>query len=831
MITFTRIVNELLSRGWLPLDAIQAALRAEEEGLTAAAVQACGTYPMGPWAHGAMKLLTAVLVTLAASAAYAQPSGPNTRVVPPLYYTNSGSIALGLGPGLALSGTNLITTGGGGTSFSATGGLTLSGSVLTTIVGPQLLNTNGILNLGSSATIANYLGLSSYQPVGNYVQYNVSGTGSIATLGSGSFGSLFVTGSSSLDNGAMKTDGQGNISSQSITVDPGMIFKGPVSGFSQLSESATGSVLTYTGSGGFVVNSSLSVTGALTMSNSSLVTNLNSQYLNGLPSSSYQPAGSYLISVSANAPITGNGTGGNPLLMTVANSAANGYLTSADWTTFNGKQGAGNYITALSGNVVANGPGSVSATIQPGVVTLAMMANESATTILGNSTTASATPQALTAGEVQTFLGLQSAAYTPSSSYPSASAFNNLANNVIQSCVLNPPIYGFSSGTLQNFNLSYSPAFQITNGSLDIASGYAQYNFGANSFSGSGNIVLLAGGTLGVFQGNTTSNGIVFAAYDSNTTFPTISAHYGGQSQYLVMIGGIYAFDAPDGNVTGALLISSSDGSNTSFISGGIGGWGNPTGPDLWFQPQSGANYFQTRIIIGGFPDDGTTPLQVNTGSPSSVGFRITAQPGQTGNLAQWEGSGGSANIVLAIGPSGVAPSSLVITNSASQFAPATIGPGLVFTNGTLQTTSTGSIATSGSGSFGSLAVGGSAIYSPVSFNITGQTAAVSSIGTATAPNDGNSHTYSVGGYLTVTAVATNTITLQTTYTDENNNSQTLSFYGMGTTVAALSATGASNFPPMTIRVKANATITVKTTTTGIGTQTYDTGCYIQRIQ
>lgn len=45
-----------------------------------------------------------------------------------------------------------------------------------------------------------------------------------------------------------------------------------------------------------------------------------------------------------------------------SSSAANrGLLTAADWITFNNKQPAGNYITALTGDVTATGPGSVAA--------------------------------------------------------------------------------------------------------------------------------------------------------------------------------------------------------------------------------------------------------------------------------------------------------------------------------------------------------------------------------------------------------------------------------------------------------------------------------------
>lgn len=52
-----------------------------------------------------------------------------------------------------------------------------------------------------------------------------------------------------------------------------------------------------------------------------------------------------------------------------ATAAQNGLLTSADFTTFNNKQPAGNYITALTGDVTATGPGSVAATLSNTAVT------------------------------------------------------------------------------------------------------------------------------------------------------------------------------------------------------------------------------------------------------------------------------------------------------------------------------------------------------------------------------------------------------------------------------------------------------------------------------
>lgn len=55
--------------------------------------------------------------------------------------------------------------------------------------------------------------------------------------------------------------------------------------------------------------------------------------------------------------------GTTSLAQHVADTTHNGYLSSTDWNTFNGKQASGNYITALTGDVTASGPGSVAATL------------------------------------------------------------------------------------------------------------------------------------------------------------------------------------------------------------------------------------------------------------------------------------------------------------------------------------------------------------------------------------------------------------------------------------------------------------------------------------
>ncbi len=91
---------------------------------------------------------------------------------------------------------------------------------------------------------------------------------------------------------------------------------------------------------------------------------------------SWVPASSGSVtSVGAILPLTSTG-GATPMIaMPAAATAQDGYLTSADWNTFNSKQPAGSYITALTGDVVAAGPGSSAATIQANAITTSKINN------------------------------------------------------------------------------------------------------------------------------------------------------------------------------------------------------------------------------------------------------------------------------------------------------------------------------------------------------------------------------------------------------------------------------------------------------------------------
>ena len=96
--------------------------------------------------------------------------------------------------------------------------------------------------------------------------------------------------------------------------------------------------------------------------------------------------GGTVTAVTGTAPVASSG-GTTPVIsMAAATASVNGYLTSTDWTTFNNKQPAGTYVTAVS-VVSANGLAGTSS----GGATPALTLSTSVTGILkGNGTAISA---------------------------------------------------------------------------------------------------------------------------------------------------------------------------------------------------------------------------------------------------------------------------------------------------------------------------------------------------------------------------------------------------------------------------------------------------------
>lgn len=109
------------------------------------------------------------------------------------------------------------------------------------------------------------------------------------------------------------------------------------------------------------------------------------------------------------------------------------------------------------------------------------------------------------------------------------------------------------------------------------------------------------------------------------------------------------------------------------------------------------------------------------------------------------------------------------------------------------------------------------------------QSATVSSVATYTTPNDSTVHPYRVGATAAVTAISAGTLTVTATFTDENNASQTVTFFGMGLTSAGITATGYTPFAPANIWAKPNTAITVVATFVGVSI-TFDVGGIIESL-
>lgn len=106
--------------------------------------------------------------------------------------------------------------------------------------------------------------------------------------------------------------------------------------------------------------------------------------------------------------------------------------------------------------------------------------------------------------------------------------------------------------------------------------------------------------------------------------------------------------------------------------------------------------------------------------------------------------------------------------------------------------------------------------------------------GTATIATASSSNasmdSFTVSASLNVTAIATDTIELEVTYTDENNVAQTQLLYPVGTTSALIAATGAYAFQSVDIHTKNATTATLKTILpTSSGSITYDAAGHLQQ--
>lgn len=193
---------------------------------------------------------------------------------------------------------------------------------------------------GNSGTKTVTFGLTGLQPSGNYI---TALTGDATATGPGSVPLTLATVNANV----------GSFNYSNITVNA----KGLVTAASSNATPITSINGNATPAQTIVAGTGISVSstaGATTITNTSPSSG-------GTVTSVAQTTNSVSGLTVTGSPITTSGT--LALTLAQATTSTNGYLSSTDWNTFNGKQAAGNYITALTGDVTATGPGSVAATL------------------------------------------------------------------------------------------------------------------------------------------------------------------------------------------------------------------------------------------------------------------------------------------------------------------------------------------------------------------------------------------------------------------------------------------------------------------------------------
>lgn len=196
----------------------------------------------------------------------------------------------------------------------------------------------------------------------------IAGAGSILSMGTFDSGTPSAAGA--------HIDLNQLIMQSASSSNPGVINIGTqtFAGTKTFTGSISASNLSGTNTGNVTINATpngLSVTGQvlfLQVATSSLTGALSSTDWNTFNNKQNALTFGNLTDTGTDGITIGSGTGavigsGTTISQHVADTTHNGYLSSTDWNTFNSKQAAGNYITALTGDGTASGPGSAALTL------------------------------------------------------------------------------------------------------------------------------------------------------------------------------------------------------------------------------------------------------------------------------------------------------------------------------------------------------------------------------------------------------------------------------------------------------------------------------------
>ncbi len=276
------------------------------------------------------------------------------------------------------------------------------------------------------------------------------------------------------------------------------------------------------------------------------------------------------------SPLNGLSLVANVLSIGLSSASSIGALSSGDWTTFNSKQPAGSYITALTGGVTASGPGSAVATVVTNAnltgpvtsvgnatsvtnnaITNAMLAQMPTMTIKGNNTGGTSNALDLTGLQVNTILPVFSSTLNGLAPFSGGGTTNFLRADGIWSAPPSAVTTVTASAPLSSTmgttpNISISQAGTLTDGYLD----FADWNtFNSKQPAGSYITDLTGDGTASgpgssVFTLATVNSNI--GSFGSSTSIPSFTVNGKG----LITAASSNVVIAPAGTLTGTTLAS-----------------------------------------------------------------------------------------------------------------------------------------------------------------------------------------------------------------------------------------------------------------------------------
>ena len=204
-----------------------------------------------------------------------------------------------------------------------------------------------------------------------------------------------------------------------------------------------------------------------------------------------------------------------------ATTSASGYLSSADWNTFNSKQASGNFITSLSGDITATGPGNVQATIAANAVTYNKMQAMTANRLLGSGLTGTSVGE-ITLGTGLSFLGNTLNAANSGGTLTNISL---VSANGFTGSIVNP-----TTSPAITLNTSITGMLKGSGGALTAATAGTDYSAGTSSLAtgllksttGTGTLSIAVASDFPILNQNTTGNAATVTT-NANLTGPVTS--------------------------------------------------------------------------------------------------------------------------------------------------------------------------------------------------------------------------------------------------------------------------------------------------------------------